>query len=213
MLDAYVTAAKAKGLPGEQFLKDAAGPDRASTPVTGRQVNQAQGQTTAGVGILCTLRVRLRCVVNALAVVAGLAVVAMIVVTCVDVVGRRVRAPLKGAYDIVEILGAITIAGGLPYTTAFKGHVAIEFFFQRLSRLGRIVVDTLVADDHASPMFSFLTWRFIRYGLELKASGQGTPTLGWPIFWLPWWMALCSGVMVLVILYHLMHPGKELMKP
>ena len=31
--------------------------------------------------------------------------------------------------------------------------------------------------------------------------------------WLPWWMALCSGVMVLVILYHLMHPGKELLKP
>jgi hypothetical protein len=26
-------------------------------------------------------------------------------------------------------------------------------------------------------------------------------------------MALCSGVMILVILYHLVHPGKELMKP
>ncbi len=154
----------------------------------------------------------LRRAVGALAVVAGMAVAAMIVVTCVDVVGRRFGRPLKGAYDIVEILGAITIAGGLPYTTGCKGHVAIEFFFQRLSRPGRIIVDTFVRMI-TIPMFSFLTWRFVHYGFELKASGQGTSTMGWPIFWLPWWMALCCGVMVLVILYHLMHPGKELTKP
>lgn len=175
-------------------------------------MDQVQSQTAAGRGFYRRYVSVLRVVVGALAVVAGLAVAAMIVVTGVDVAGRRFGHPLKGAYDIVEILGAITIAGGLPYTTGCKGHVAIEFFFQRLSRLGRIIVDTFVRTI-TIPMFSFLTWRFIHYGLELKASGQGTPTMGWPIFWLPWWMALCSGVMVLVILYHLMHPGKELMKP
>ncbi len=154
----------------------------------------------------------LRKVVSALGVLAGAAVVAMIIVTCVDVVGRRFGHPLTGAYDIVEILGAITIAGGLPYTTACKGHVAIEFFFQRLSRTGKIVVDTIVRTITTS-MFAFLAWRFIQYGFELKASGQGTPTAGWPIFWLPWWFSLCCGVMVLVKVYHLTHPGKELMKP
>lgn len=150
--------------------------------------------------------------VRALAVAAGLAVTVMIVVTCVDVVGRRFGHPLKGAYDIVELLGAIVIAGALPYTTGRKGHVAIEFFFQRLGRRGRIVIDTLVRSISVS-MFAFLTWRFIQYGTELRASGQVTLTLRWPMFWMPWWMALCSGVMILVILYHLAHPGKELMKP
>lgn len=168
---------------------------------------------TTGVGrIYSRYVVALRWLVSALAVVAGIAIAAMIVVTCIDVVGRRFGHPLKGTYDIVEILGAVIIAGGLPYTTGCKGHVAIEFFFQRLSRLGRIIVDTFVRMI-TIPMFSFLTWRFIHYGLEIKASGQGTSTMGWPIFWLPWWLALCCGVMVLVILYHLMHPGKELMKP
>lgn len=166
----------------------------------------------AGGAYACYVSV-LRRVVSALGVVAGVAVVAMIAVTCADVVGRWLfNRPLKGAYDIVELLGAITIAGGLPYTTACKGHVAIEFFWQRLPRRGRIVVDTLARSITIS-MFSFLTWRFIVYGAELRASGQGTATLGWPVFWLAWWMALCTGVMVLVILYHLMHPGKELMKP
>jgi TRAP-type C4-dicarboxylate transport system permease small subunit len=154
----------------------------------------------------------LRRIVSVLGVVAGVAVVAMIAVTCADVVGRLFGWPIKGAYDIVELLGAIIIAGGLPYTTGCKGHVAIELFFQKLSRLGRIIVDT-VARVITISMFSFLTWRFMLYGTELRASGQGTATLGWPVFWLAWWMALCTGVMVLVILYHLMHPGKELMKP
>jgi len=175
-------------------------------------VNPSSTQTTDGLCLGARYAFVLRRVVSALAVVAGLSVAAMIVVTCVDVVGRRFGHPLKGAYDVIEILGAVTIAGGLPYTTGCKGHVAIEFFFQRLSRRGRIVVDTFVRMI-TIPMFSFLTWRFVLYGVDLKASGQGTSTMGWPIFWLPWWMALCCGVMILVILYHLTHPGKELMKP
>lgn len=172
----------------------------------------SQQQKIAGSGFFPLCVSALRRVVSSLGVVAGAAVVAMIVVTCIDVVGRRLGHPLKGTYDIIEILGAITIAGGLPYTTACKGHVAIEFFFQRLSRRGKILVDTVWRTIMVS-MFVFLTWRFAQYGLEIKASGQGTSTMGWPVFWLPWWFSLCCGVMVLVILYHLTHPGKALMKP
>ena len=81
-----------------------------------------------------------RSVCGVMAGVAGLAVAAMIILTCVDVVGRRLGHPLTGTYDIVEILGAISIIGALPYTTACKGHVAIEFLFQKLSRLGRAIL-------------------------------------------------------------------------
>jgi TRAP-type C4-dicarboxylate transport system permease small subunit len=150
--------------------------------------------------------------VGVLAVVAGAAVAAMIAVTCVDVIGRRFGCPLKGAYDIVELLGAITIAGALPYTTACRGHVAIEFFAQKLPALGRAVVGTVVRLVSMA-LFLFLTWRFIRYGAELRACGQVTLTLQWPIFWMPYLMALCSGTTVLVLLYDLVHPGKELLKP
>jgi TRAP-type C4-dicarboxylate transport system permease small subunit len=154
----------------------------------------------------------LRAVVNLLAAVAGLAIVAMILVTCVDVVGRRLGYPLKGTYDIVEMLGAIMIAGAMPYTTACKGHVAIEFLLHKLTRRGRIVLDVFVRSA-SMLMFAFLTWRFIQYGQELKASGQVTLTLQWPVFWLPYWMAICMAAMIPVLLYLFMHPEKELMKP
>jgi len=175
---------------------------------------EALSMQTCGAGrIYCGYVSVLRKVVSALGIVAGLAVVAMILVTSADVVGRNLlKRPLPGVYDIVGLLGAITITGALPYTTAVKGHVAIEFFFQKLSRRGRLVVDTLMRLICIS-MFLFLTWRFIQYGMDLRASGEATLTLRWPVFWMAYWMSLCSGVVVLVIVYHIMHPGKELMKP
>jgi TRAP-type C4-dicarboxylate transport system permease small subunit len=154
----------------------------------------------------------LRGIVNLLAAVAALAIVAMIFITCVDVVGRRIGYPLTGTYDIVELLSAIMIAGALPYTTACKGHVAVEFLIQKLPRGARIVVDVCV-QLASILMFGLLTWRFIVYGWEFWKSGQVTLTLQWPVFWLPYWMAICTAVMVPVLLYLFMHPGKELMKP
>jgi len=154
----------------------------------------------------------LRRLVGLLAGIAGLAVAAMILLTCVDVVGRRLGYPLKGAYDLVEVLGAITITGALPYTTACRGHVSIEFLPHKLSSRGRIVLSTLVALVFLA-VFAFLTWRFVQYGIELKANNQGMVTLRWPIFWLAHWMALCTAATILVLLYQMMHPKKELLKP
>jgi len=154
----------------------------------------------------------LRLSVGVLAGVAGLAVAAMIVLTAVDVIGRRLGYPLNGTYDLVEVLGAISIIGALPYTTACKGHVAIEFIPHKLSPRGRMVLATLVALVCIA-IYAFLTWRFIQYGVELKASNQGMVTLRWPIFWLPPLMAVCTAATILVILYQIVHPGKELMKP
>jgi C4-dicarboxylate transporter DctQ subunit len=154
----------------------------------------------------------LRWATGALAAVAGLAIAAMIAVTCVDVVGRWFGRPLTGTYDIVELLGAIAVAGAIPYTTAWKGHVAVDFLVRKLpGRLGR-AVDVLL---HliTIPMFALLTWGFVQYGIDLKASGQVTLTLRWPIFWMSYWMALCSAVMLLVLVFELVRPGKELMKP
>ncbi len=156
--------------------------------------------------------VLLRRLVALLAVVAGLAIAAMIILTCVDVVGRRLGYPLTGVYDLVELLGAISITGALPYTTACRGHVAIEFLPHKLSPRGRTILSTLVGLVFIG-VFAFLTWRFVQYGLELKANNQGTVTLRWPVFWLAHWMAVCAAVTILVILYQVTRPGKELLKP
>ena len=85
----------------------------------------------------------MRGLIYALLAISGTGILVMIAVTCADVLLRLVRYPFVGAYDIVRIAGILTLGAGLPYTTAVKGHVAIEYFFHKLGRRSRIAVDTV----------------------------------------------------------------------
>lgn len=154
----------------------------------------------------------LRGIIHALIVVAAVGTMAMVAVTCLDVVMRIFRLSLRGAYDVVKIAGLITLATTLPYAAAIKGHVAVEFLYHKLGRRGRLVMDW-IAQILGMVFFLFLAWQSVRYGLDLKSQGQVTPTLQVPEFWVPWVLALCSGVVVLVMGYQLARPGKVLVKP
>lgn len=163
----------------------------------------------------CAVRVyerALRALVLLLSVIASMGVLAMMAVTCADVVLRALGSPFVGAYDIVRLAGAVTIACALPYTTAVKGHVAIEYFFLMLSRRGRVVVDT-IARSLAMTLFGFLTWQSVVYGASLRRSGEVSLTLQLPVFWVPYVVAFACGVTLLVILHNMLHPGREMIKP
>ena len=154
----------------------------------------------------------IRGLVILLTVVSGLAVLVMMLVTCTDVILRAFKHPLVGALDIVSIASAIAITCALPYTTAVKGHVAIEYFFQKFNKKARVVVDTF-SRVLGILLFSALTWQSIHYGLKLLDRNQVTSTLQIPIFWIPFVMAFSCAVVTLVILQNLLHPGKEMIKP
>jgi TRAP-type C4-dicarboxylate transport system permease small subunit len=146
------------------------------------------------------------------AVIAGTGLLTMMLVTCVDVVLRKFGRPLPGAYDIVKMAAGVTIACALPYTTAVKGHVAVEFFYHRLGRRGRVVADTTIR-LLIMALFSLFAWQLVHYGVRLRTSGEVSMTLQMPVFWVPYVMAFSCVVVVLVTLYHLFHPGKTLLKP
>ncbi len=154
----------------------------------------------------------LRWIIFAMVFAAGTGVFVMIVTTCADVIGRRLGFPLVGAYDIVKITGAVTLSLALPYTTAVKGHVAIEYFFHKLGRRSRIVVDFFMRLS-AMILFTFLSYRSFIYGSELYKNGQVTQTLKMPVFWVPYLIGICCFIVVLVILGHILRPGREMIKP
>lgn len=154
----------------------------------------------------------LRGLVKALGVVAGAGLMAMVLITTADVVLRVFRVSLTGAYDLVKIAGAITIAAALPYTSAVKGHVAIEYFFHKLGRIGRVIVDTLMR-LLGMTLFAVLAWGSIRYGNRLRESGEVSLTLQLPVFWVPYVLAASCALVILIKLYHLTHPGKAMLKP
>jgi len=154
----------------------------------------------------------LRAVVKGLALVAGASLMVMVLVTSAEVVLRLFRVSLTGAYDIVKIAAAVTIAAALPYTTAIKGHVAIEFFFHKLGRRGRMVVDALMRLGGMA-LFGLLAWGCVDYGNSLRAKGEVSMTLQLPVFWVPYVLAVSCVLVVLIKVYHLTHPGKPMIKP
>lgn len=153
-----------------------------------------------------------RGLVYALAAVSGLAVAGMALITCLDIVLRLAGRPLKGTYDLVRVLGAVAMGCALPLTTATKGHIAIEVLYLRLGRIGRVVVDTLMRLVLLG-ILAVAAWQCVAYGSRLLRSQEVTPTLQLPLFWVPWVLAAACGVTALVTLYHLLYPGREMIRP
>jgi TRAP-type C4-dicarboxylate transport system permease small subunit len=154
----------------------------------------------------------LRWLTHAMAAVGGVAVAGIIVVTVADVVGRQFGHSVKGAYDLVRVLGAIAMGCALPLTKAVKGHIAIEYFFQKLGGRGRRVTDAVMRLALLA-LFALLTWRFVLQGKMFLDSGEVTATLHMPMFWVPWLVALACLATAGVTLWHLLHPGRSMARP
>lgn len=153
-----------------------------------------------------------RILVYSMVVLSGIGIVTMIIVVCAEVILRKFfNSPITGAYDIVKCSSAITICGALPYTTAVRGHVAIEYFYLKLSKGKRLLVQAFVRLISII-LFGFFSWFSIQQGISLKRSGEVLLTLQVPVFWIPWVIAFSCGIVILVLIHGLVQPGKELMK-
>lgn len=147
-----------------------------------------------------------------LAVISGIAILSMIVITLADIILRLAGSGIRGAYDAVRLAAVIAIAFSLPYVTAVKGHIAIEFLYHRCSRTGRLVLDTSFRMVSLG-LFALLAWRSFLYGLMLFRTHQVMPTLSVPVFWIPCLISLSCILIFIIVLYHMLHPGKEFIKP
>ncbi len=147
-----------------------------------------------------------------LAYAAGLAILLMMLITVADVILRIFNIGITGAYDMVRACGSIAVACALPYLTAVKGHIAIEYFYHKCSRSWRILLDSLLRLSSLI-IFGILSVKLFRHGLSLFSSGEVFPNLGLPVFWIPILISFNCVLMMIVFIYHLVHPGKELIKP
>ncbi len=147
-----------------------------------------------------------------LAYIAGISIILMMGVTLVDVVLRIFNVGITGAYDMARACGAVAAACALPYLTAVKGHIAIEYFYHKCGKSGRIVLDSVFRISSLL-IFGILAVQTFRHGLSLARTGEVFPNLGMPVFWIPILISLNCILMMIVFFYHLVHPGKEFIKP
>jgi len=153
--------------------------------------------------------------IEILAIISGLALILIVVVMCYDVmVDKLANKPIAGLNDIIKILGCISMGFALPYVTACKGHIAIEYFFHKLWKTGRFVVDTIVRSATIIFFIVIAYWSFVK-GTKILATHECFSTLfsgNIPIFWLYYIIGISTAITALTILHNLINPKKELIK-
>ena len=128
----------------------------------------------------------------------AVALTAMMLLTVIDVTGRLFKYPIFGSVELVGFLAVIVMAAALPYTYQMDGHVGVEIFLRLLPKRWRLAfeIGTRVC---SFALFSVIAWQMFVYAADLKASGEVSMNLEFPVFYIVYVLAGCLTVFALTI--------------
>lgn len=127
--------------------------------------------------------------VPTLGYVAALVLFCLMLVTCVDVLGRYFNYPLFGGFEITEMLLATLIFAGLPLVTFRNDHVTVDLF-DAVSPDWLLRIQHVVACTVGLVCTAFLSWRLWLRGEHMSAAGETTGQLKIPLAWLTYSMSI-----------------------
>ncbi len=99
----------------------------------------------------------------------------LIFVTTADVIGRYMRHPIPGAFELVEMGLAIAVFFGVAYTALQRGHISVDWFVERLSNRKRLVVGAINSVLEAF-CWVLVAWQGYKYAM--RTSMVVSDTLG-----------------------------------
>lgn len=130
-------------------------------------------------------------------VLSATCLAAMMLLTCVDVIGRVVARPILGAIEVAGFLATLTLAFSLPDTHRARGHVGVEILTMRLGPRSRAAME-VVTGLLGLGLFAVITWRCFDYGAQMQAAGEVSMTLQLPVHYIIYFIAASFGVLTLV---------------
>lgn len=132
--------------------------------------------------------------------ISGIVVLLLCLYTTVDVVGRYLlNKPLWAAYELTMILLIYITFWGLAYVQARRGHMRLEFLYQKLGPRGRIVLD-IVSILIGLFLFVIVTWQGWEWAIhswKIQETTMGAYIV--PLF--PARIGLAIGSLIFVIQY------------
>jgi len=91
----------------------------------------------------------------------------MVVVTCIDVVGRYFfSAPLLGAHEIITLAMGIMIYLGMPLVTASREHLIVDLAGSLLSPKGKRI-QQIIVNSIAALTFTLFSYLLLFHGFGL----------------------------------------------
>ena len=112
-----------------------------------------------------------------LGVAASAILLAMMLLTVVDVVARyRLKMPVRGAFEVTELMLVVLIFAGLPLVSFSDEHAVMDFVDRLLGPRGQRALQRAVHVVSAAFMF-LLTWLMWRKADRIWAYGDATDVL------------------------------------
>src|SRR5262245_24596550 len=129
--------------------------------------------------------------------------------TSVDVVSRYIfNWPLRGAFEITELLLLTLIFAGLPLASRAGEHVTLDFIDRPLTAWGRRLLRRLI-DLICGAIILGLAWRVWVKADKIAAYGDTTEVLRLPVSPFVYVMALMVAVTAVVHLAKAILPGRD----
>src|SRR3954470_13262285 len=128
-------------------------------------------------------------------------------VTFVDVVARYLfNRPIRGAFEVTELLLLVLIFAGLPLVSHADEHVTMDFIDRILPAGGARLVLRIV---HAlcAALFFFLTWQIWIKAGRISGYGDTTDVLRIPVGPFVYFMVAMIALTALVHLFKMFVPG------
>jgi len=133
---------------------------------------------------------------TALLALAGAMLVGMMVLASANMLLRAVWIPVKGSYELMGFLGALSIALGMGYTQMRKGHIALTLLEGWLPKRVERAID---AFSHLLGLifFALIAWRTALWSWSLVRTGELSETLH--IIFYPFTFAVALGIATLAL--------------
>ncbi|HEU0062964.1 MAG TPA: TRAP transporter small permease [Hyphomicrobiaceae bacterium] len=146
---------------------------------------------------------------RALGAMAALLLFGLMSLTAVDVVSRYIfNWPLRGAFEITELLLLSLIFAGLPLASRAGEHVTLDFIDRALTPTGRRGLRRLI-DLVCGLILLGLAWRVWVKAAKIGAYGDTTEVLRLPISPFVYVMALMVAVTAVVHFAKVAFPGPD----
>ena len=119
-----------------------------------------------------------------MALLGGAVFLLLVAMSIVSIVGRKLfSAPVPGDVEILQMAAAFASASFFAYCHLNGGDVKVDFFTARASAKTVHRLDAL-GSGLVGLFGSVMTWRALEGALSIRAAGETSMILGWPL-----WMA------------------------
>ncbi len=124
--------------------------------------------------------------------------VGMMLLTCVDVIGRKFGHPVFGSVELVGFMATMAVAFALPYTHQAKAHIGVEVLVQLFPEKTQTIVE-LCTHLVSLVLFAIVTWQMFLYADTIHKSGTVSMSLELPEHIIIYIVAVCFLIFSLVI--------------